>query len=400
MKTNYQNMILTLSLALFSTTLWGTEPQGHYSTEPQYGIKIEIKGIKGKQINVERFAFSPAPTENNQGFAKYKVRQAKDGYYLLTLPSDTLYHLMVYPDEAVYSEQGMENVNQEHTIELFGNAQTSLTVKAKYNKDYMDYHISAAKPTEDGNIAQELNESCANFKTTDRNELSKDITQALKLKDWNMVNALYDKRIAHKSDFRHKHPESDYSAYLLSEVDDSTFLADLPLLTEEAQGGILKEYLNQRKSQLEYQAQIAAQALALQQGNKQQVHNFTMPTVDGKQVSLSDYRGKYVVLDFWGSWCVWCIKGMPRMKAFYEAHQDKMQLIGVNCADKPTLCQASIKKHQMTWPQVVNQQGEDLVMAFGVSTYPTKVIISPDGFIDSIYEGESDDFYKHMEEIM
>lgn len=400
MKTNYQNMILTLSLALFSTTLWGTEPQGHYSTEPQCGIKIEIKGIKGKQINVERFAFSPVPTENNQGFAKYKVRQAKDGYYLLTLPSDTLYHLMVYPDEAVYSEQGMENVNQEHTIELFGNAQTSLTVKAKYNKDYMDYHISAAKPTEDGNIAQELNESCANFKTTDRNELSKDITQALKLKDWNMVNALYDKRIAHKSDFRHKHPESDYSAYLLSEVDDSTFLADLPLLTEEAQGGILKEYLNQRKSQLEYQAQIAAQALALQQGNKQQVHNFTMPTVDGKQVSLSDYRGKYVVLDFWGSWCVWCIKGMPRMKAFYEAHQDKMQLIGVNCADKPTLCQASIKKHQMTWPQVVNQQGEDLVMAFGVSTYPTKVIISPDGFIDSIYEGESDDFYKHMEEIM
>lgn len=162
----------------------------------------------------------------------------------------------------------------------------------------------------------------------------------------------------------------------------------------------MKAYLSQRKSQLDYQAGIAAHALALQQG-KQQAHKFTMPTVDAGQVALSDYRGKkYVVLDFWGSWCVWCIKGMPRMKAFYEAHRDKMQLIGVNCADKPALCHASIEKHQMTWPQVVNQQGDDLVMAFGVSTYPTKVVISPDGFIDSIFEGESDDFYKHMEKVL
>lgn len=404
MKTNYPNMILALSLALFSTTLWGTEPQGHYSTEPQCGIKIEIKGIKGKQINVERFAFSPTPPESNQGFAKYKIKQTKDGYYFLTLPSDTLYHLMVYPDEAVYSEQGMENVNQEHTIELFGNAQTSLTVKAKDYKDFMDYQVSVFQKNfsnnSDCNIAQELNESCANFKTSDRSELSIGIQQALKSKDYNMVNTLYEKRTAHKSSFRLNHPQNDYSAFLLSEVDDSTFLADLPKLSEKTRKGIMKEYLNQRKTQLEYQKQIAANAISLRQ-DKQQAHDFTMPTVDGKQISLKDYRGKkYVVLDFWGSWCVWCIKGMPRMKAFYEAHQDKMQLIGVNCADKPTLCQASIKKHQMTWPQVVNQQGEDLVIAFGISTYPTKVIISPDGFIDSIYEGESDDFYKHMEEIM
>lgn len=397
MKTNNHNLVVTLGLALLPTLSWGaTMP-----SKPQGGIQIEVKGIQGKKLNVERFALSPSPTDNNQGFAKYKVERAKDGCYLLTLPSDTLYHLMVYPDEAIYMEQGMENVSQEHTIELFANAQTSFHVKAKYSKDYMDYQVSAASSADKNgsSVAQELNESCANFKSTDRKELSKDILQALKIKDYNRVNALYDKRTARKSDFRHHHPQSDYAAYLLSEVDDSTFLADLPQLAEAARGGILKEQLNQRKSQLEYQATIAAQALALQQGNKQQAHDFTMPSVEGKEISLSDYRGKYVVLDFWGSWCVWCIKGMPRMKAFYEAHQDKMQLIGVNCADKPALCQASIKKHQMTWPQVVNQNGDDLVVAFGVSTYPTKVIISPDGYIDSIYEGESDDFYKHLEEV-
>lgn len=376
-----------------------TKPQGYSSAEPQRGIKITMKGIKGKQITVERFALSPFPAESNQGFAKYKVSQAKDGSYLLTLPSDTLYHLMVYPDEAVSYENDMESVSQEHTIELFGNAHTSLSVKAKYSKDYIDYLVG--NEAKDRNTtAQELNEACALFKQTDRRELSKGLQQALEAKDYDTVNAIYDKRTTHQNDFRLQHPESDYAAYLLSEVDDSTFLADLPHLSKETRGGILKDYLSLRKSQLDYQAQIAAQALALQQGNKQQAHDFTMPTVDGKQIALGDYKGKYVVLDFWGSWCIWCIKGMPRMKAFYEAHQDKMQLIGVNCADKPALCQASIKNHQMTWPQVVNQQGDDLVMTFGVSTYPTKVIISPDGFIDSIYEGESDDFYKHMEELI
>ena len=389
-------------MVLLPTISWGaTKPQEHSSADSQCGIKIEVKGIKDKQLTVERFALSPSPAENNQGFAKYKVSQKKDGSYLLTLPSDTLYHMMVYPNEAVNYENDMESVSQEHTIELFANAKTSLSVKARYSKDYIDYLVSKEVNDKSGSTtAQELNESCALFKQTDRRELSKDIQKALKVKDYNTVNTLYDKRTARKNDFRLHHPESDYTAYLLSEVDDSTFLADLPHLSENARRGILKDYLCLRKSQLDYQAQIAAQVLALQQG-KQQAHDFTMPTVDGKKIALSDYRGKkYVVLDFWGSWCVWCIKGMPRMKAFYEAHQDKMQLIGVNCSDKHVLCQASIKKHQMAWPQVVNLQGEDLVMAFGVSTYPTKVIISPDGFIDSIYEGESDDFYKHMEEIL
>ncbi len=402
MKTKHYCTILSLGLTLLPTVSWGAvKPQSHQSSHPQCGINLEVKGIKGNQLTVERFSLSPSPSENDQGFAKYKVQQAKDSSYAIFLPSDTLYHLMVYPDEAVNHESETESVSQEHTIELFANAKTSLTIKAKYNNDYMDYLIyNGEKDIRDNTTAEELNEACSRFKSIDRRELSKGILQAIKVKDYNTVNALYDKRTARKNYFRLHHPESDYAAYLLSEVDDSTFLSDLPYLSEKVRGGVLRDYLSQRKSQLDYQVQIAVQAHALQQG-EQQAHNFTMPTLDGKEVALSDYRDKkYVVLDFWGSWCVWCIKGMPRMKAFYETHQDKMQLIGVNCSDKPILCQSSIKKHQMTWPQVVNLEGDDLVMAFGVSTYPTKVIISPEGFIDSIYEGESDDFYQHLEKLL
>ena len=48
--------------------------------------------------------------------------------------------------------------------------------------------------------------------------------------------------------------------------------------------------------------------------------DFALATPDGKTVKLSDMRGKYVVLDFWGSWCGWCIKGMPEMKKYYEKY--------------------------------------------------------------------------------
>lgn len=41
---------------------------------------------------------------------------------------------------------------------------------------------------------------------------------------------------------------------------------------------------------------------------------FTLKDLDGKNFDLSSLRGKYVVLDFWGSWCGWCIKGIPEMK--------------------------------------------------------------------------------------
>ncbi len=385
-------IILSECLMLLPTLPWGgiklLAQNGIVTTQ---GIHIQLKGCSGKQVFVEQFAISPAPAETNQGYKKYKVVCGADGNFHLSLPSDTLYRLMVYPQEAMETSNGIESVNQERTIEVFGNAQTSLEVKARNEKDCITYTCSSK---------EEINQACASFKSEDRKELAQGIQQALNARDYNRINALYDRRTTHKDNFRKNHPESNFSAYLLTEVDDSTFLADLPLLTNLARNGCMKPALDARKQKLDYLAQINAQASNLQK-EKQKAQDFTMPTIDGKTISLKDYKGKkYVILDFWGSWCVWCIKGMPHMKAFYEGHQDKMELIGVNCADKPNLCKASITKNGMTWPQVVNLEDQDLVLAFGVRTYPTKVIITPDGYVESIYEGENEDFYNHLEELL
>ena len=55
--------------------------------------------------------------------------------------------------------------------------------------------------------------------------------------------------------------------------------------------------------------------------------DFTLKTADDKNFTLSSLRGKYVVLDFWGSWCGWCIKGIPKMKRYYDRYKSKTNVL-------------------------------------------------------------------------
>ena len=65
----------------------------------------------------------------------------------------------------------------------------------------------------------------------------------------------------------------------------------------------------------------------------QMAPDFTLKDLQGNDLALSSLRGKYVVLDFWGSWCGWCIKGIPDMKKYYDKYKDRMEILGIDCRD-------------------------------------------------------------------
>ena len=52
--------------------------------------------------------------------------------------------------------------------------------------------------------------------------------------------------------------------------------------------------------------------------------DFELPNLQGSNVKLSSLRGKYAVIDFWGAWCIWCVRGIPHMKEAYTKYKDKM----------------------------------------------------------------------------
>ena len=129
--------------------------------------------------------------------------------------------------------------------------------------------------------------------------------------------------------------------------------------------------------------------------------DFELPDLQGNPLKLSSLRGKYVVLDFWGSWCIWCIRGIPHMKEAYGKYKDKMEIVGIDCQDTEEKWKAAVEEHQLPWLQVrcPDDQLQKLAQQYNVQGFPTKAIIDPDGRLVKIVMGEDPAFYTFLDEL-
>ena len=126
---------------------------------------------------------------------------------------------------------------------------------------------------------------------------------------------------------------------------------------------------------------------------------FTLNDLNGKPLSLTSLRGKYVILDFWGSWCIWCIKGFPQMKEYYAKYPGKFEILGIDCNDTEEKWKDAVKKHDLPWLHVYCPKESTLLADYGVSGFPTKIIIGPDGKIVKTIVGEDPSFYTLLDEL-
>lgn len=128
--------------------------------------------------------------------------------------------------------------------------------------------------------------------------------------------------------------------------------------------------------------------------------DFTLKNLLGEPVSLNSFQGDWVVLDFWGSWCPWCIKGIPEMKSYYEKYHDKgLEIIGVDCGDTMTQWEEALGKYQLPWINVYNPEGSGILQIYGIQGFPTKVVINPEGYIYETVVGEDPAFYELLDQI-
>ncbi len=128
--------------------------------------------------------------------------------------------------------------------------------------------------------------------------------------------------------------------------------------------------------------------------------DFTLTDIQGKPLTLSSLRGKYVVLDFWGSWCVWCVKGMPKMKEYYSQYKGKFEIIGIDCGDTDGDWRKAVNDLQLPWLHVYCPDGSKVLEDYGIQGFPTKVVISPDGKVDNMVIGEDPKFYTYLDQIL
>ncbi|WP_162304966.1 redoxin domain-containing protein [Sphingobacterium olei] len=128
--------------------------------------------------------------------------------------------------------------------------------------------------------------------------------------------------------------------------------------------------------------------------------NFTGTDINGKPLQLTDYRGNYVLLDFWASWCVPCRKGNPHLLKLYNKYKKKgFEIIGISDDDRNhEAWKKAVDQDQIgVWKHVLRgmkmdpnggfDRSEDKSEYYGVHTLPTKVLIDPHGVIVGRYAG-------------
>ncbi|SMC57982.1 TlpA disulfide reductase family protein [Pedobacter nyackensis] len=200
----------------------------------------------------------------------------------------------------------------------------------------------------------------------------------------NTKGVLYNKQKQNmKQKFIAEHPDSYVSLYTLAELEymysADSYAVAYQQLTNRLKNTSIAAFIKGKIDKLKITA------------TGTNAKDFTRKNQYGKSISLSDYRGKLVLLDFWGSWCVPCRQTHPHLKELYDKYKSKgLEIVAVANEKSKDLekskqaWHAAIKKDDINWVHVLNDEGSggaDIVSAYGITSYPTKLLLDQKGRI-------------------
>lgn len=119
-----------------------------------------------------------------------------------------------------------------------------------------------------------------------------------------------------------------------------------------------------------------------------QAIDFTLPDLDGRDRSLAEFRGKWLLVNFWATWCPPCIEEMPELERFHLAHKERDALvIGINMEDMaPERLKGFVAARFISYPILLAPV--DGYTAFGrIPVLPTSILLSPEGEVVTRHVG-------------
>lgn len=380
---NYLSMKYILFIAMMLAMTAVSMAQGKFKMSGKIDgvgkdkLVIGYRGFSGDAEKVEKkvsvkngeFTFSAKPTEVSQGWM-----------HLESNPRQELYFLVVPGEEAIFSG-GLQKISEHWDGSLFYQQLQRVTdIKQPFSKEY-----DAAKQEKRANIAAGMDEEKADSILVSRN--------------YEILNRLLPVHLKYIAEHNDEEATADIVVGVSHFVDVDSVYSQL---APRVRNGRMKAFLDKHEK-------IARQAVAYRKA-KNKVQNDTVSVGDmaqelnlkdmqGNVLRLDSLRGKYVLLDFWGSWCTWCIKGFPKMKEYYAKYKDKLEIIGIDCNDSHEKWVAAVEKHGAPWLHV-RAEDDEVTIRYKVTGYPFKILISPEGRVLNSYRGEAEEFYQYIDEVL
>ena len=290
-----------------------------------------------------------------------------------------------------------------YTIPLVGGESVSVldTDKTRFDVDgtgfYADYHqMDLFKE----NVGKEQRDNAAKYR-----EMKTDstISKEERNKFYNDVyTPSYNRYQQALVDYVKAHPKQESAVCLLRSIDGLDMMKETyKLFDASVREGRMKPLYESWVKDAEERLKAEAEEKEAQQKQIAGIEAplFTLNDLEGNPLALTSLRGKYVILDFWGSWCVWCIKGFPKMKEYYAKYPGKFEILGIDCNDTEEKWKTAVKKHELPWLHVYCPKTSTLLSDYGITGFPTKIIIGPDGKIVKTIVGEDPSFYTLLDEL-
>lgn len=209
-----------------------------------------------------------------------------------------------------------------------------------------------------------------------------------------------DKKFANLcKEYIRQHPDRLISAYLLSGIDSIDGIIEYAdLISDEVRNSpfsvIFQNIDEAKEKRLKKQQRV----------EDFPANDFTLFDIDGNPFTLSSLRGKWVVLDFWATWCGPCKASMPHLKEYYKKYAGQFEIVGIANGSEEATWEKMVKEMELPWINVINPKGvakeKDLTNIYNIEGFPTYITLNKEGKIHKEFLGAQPSFYEELDAIL